>query len=501
MIPASPPDFLPTRPQPQAAPPHAPVSASWVREVVRVATLRRPRLEGLHATPLGLVVLLLLSTAFYALEQRLLIDGPAHFRPEALQSGWLGTLLGVALCWAVARHATSRPATATLIGLVLGQQALIAGVGALMLVPLVRSGALQAWPADASQALLWGLWLGPWVLSAVAQAVLLVRLLPIGTLARGGVPLAVMLIHGLAWWWPPEDLWLPQPIEAGAAGEAHPVLALSDAVIEQQPALLAAGLAGLLPQRPGVVDLYSLTFAPYDDEDVFRRESAMVDEVMRERFDAAGRSLQLVNNPATALTLPWATAGNLRRAIEGAAARMDRDEDILFLHLTSHGARDGQLAAALGPVAIEPVTPQALAGWLDAAGVRHAIVSISACYSGSWIAPLRADGRLVMTAADADHTSYGCGRRSELTFFGRAMYDEQLRRDTRSFEQAHAAARDVIARREQEAGKDDGYSNPQIAFGEALRAPLAQLVQRLEAEAVPARAIPAASAPAGRPTP
>mgnify|MGYP000623762907 CR=1 FL=1 len=24
-----------------------------------------------------------------------------------------------------------------------------------------------------------------------------------------------------------------------------------------------------------------------------------------------------------------------------------------------------------------------------------------------------------MTAADADHTSYGCGRKSELTFFGR----------------------------------------------------------------------------------
>jgi hypothetical protein len=42
-----------------------------------------------------------------------------------------------------------------------------------------------------------------------------------------------------------------------------------------------------------------------------------------------------------------------------------------------------------------------------------------------------------MTAADADHTSYGCGRLSELTFFGRALFDEQLRK-THSFEQAFA---------------------------------------------------------------
>lgn len=395
----------------------------------------------------------------------------------------------------------SGPRAATLVGLALGSQTLIGVLGALLLVPLVRSGVLHGLPASTSRAVLWAVWLAPWVLAAVAQAVLLVRALPTHPLARAALPWVVAGLHGLSWVWPPEDLWLAQPDDGGTGGKAHPVIELSDAVIEQQPALLAAGLQALLPQRPGVVDLYSVSFAPYDDEDVFRRESAMVDEVMRTRFDAAGRSLQLVNHPATAQSLPWATRANLRRAIEGAAARMDRDEDILFLHLTSHGARDGQLAARLGPVALQPVTPQVLAAWLDAAGVRHAIVSISACYSGSWIESLRADGRLVMTAADAEHTSYGCGRRSELTFFGRAMYDEQLRRETRDFAQAHAAAREVIARREQEAGKDDGYSNPQIAFGQALRAPLARLVQRLEGEVAPAPSLPAASASAGRPTP
>ena len=82
-----------------------------------------------------------------------------------------------------------------------------------------------------------------------------------------------------------------------------------------------------------------------------------------------------------------------------------------------------------------------------------------------------------MTAADAEHTSYGCGRGSELTFYGRALFDEQLRQ-TRDFEQAHAAARKLIEQREIEAGKTDGYSNPQISVGTTIR----PLLQRLAAQ-------------------
>ena len=207
---------------------------------------------------------------------------------------------------------------------------------------------------------------------------------------------------------------------------------------------------------------------------------SFVAEVLADRFDTAGRALQLLNHPQTADQRPWATPENLRRAIAAAAGRMDRDEDVLFLHLTSHGAREGRLAAELWPLALPELTPQQLRQWLDEAGVRWRVISISACYAGSWIDALAAEGTLVMTAADADHTSYGCGRRSELTFFGRAVFDEQLRHHTRSFEQAHAAARPVIAQREQEAGKDDGYSNPQIRVGQDIRARLALLQARLE---------------------
>jgi hypothetical protein len=251
--------------------------------------------------------------------------------------------------------------------------------------------------------------------------------------------------------------------------------------MDQQGELLAGKLRALTPQRPGIVDVYVLTFAPYSSEDVFRRESAMVAEVMKQRFDADGHTLELVNSLATSTQLAWATPLNLQRAIARVAALMDRDEDVLFIHLTSHGARDGALSAWFWPLEEEPVTPQMLKAWLDETGVKNRIISVSACYSGTWVLPLGGPDTLVMTASDSERTSYGCGKHSELTYFGRAMYQEGMRA-TWSFESAHAAARSAIAQREKEAGKADGYSNPQISIGDRLRTHLRLLeTQRAKA--------------------
>ncbi len=54
------------------------------------------------------------------------------------------------------------------------------------------------------------------------------------------------------------------------------------------------------------------------------------------------------------------------------------------------------------------------------------------------------------------------------------MFDEQLRQ-TWSFTKAHEAARLVIDQREREAGKSDGYSNPQIRVGDGIKETLVRL--------------------------
>lgn len=459
--------------------------ALLVREGCRTLLLRAPRWNRVTAEPLMLVLLAGLLIACTIALQRVVVSGPVYFYWQAIAGGWVDM---IALAWA-AYLVTSNsglpgnrlpaPGAAQLLMLMLMQSLLVSvpfSLTALLLraatataMAITTPGATMAWLGSVGWvvATLWVTVANGWLLlrhsNAIRRSLMAVAALLLGT---AGATLAL----------PGQQFWYP--IKANESDDNRQ-LHLSQPTIEAQQTATTAAFAAILPQRPGVIDVYGLTFAPYAEESVFRKESGIVAEVLAKRFDAAGRTMQLVNHRDTYAQFPWATPWNLQRAIQRMAALMDRDEDILFLHVTSHGARNGTLSADFWPLEVEQITPVALKGWLDAAGVRYRVLSISACYAGAWIDALANDTTLVMTASDATHTSYGCGSKSELTFFGRAMYDEQLRNQTLSFEQAFATSREVIRVREVEVGKDDGYSNPQIRMGVDIRGRLKQLQSEL----------------------
>jgi len=441
---------------------------AWWKQGIRTALLLKPDWFGLRTTPAIVTCLFLAPELVTLLTERLYIQGPARFYWQALAGGWMWTLLVLWACWILVRGKSVASAppheTMSLFAMICAQALALAVVSAVVLVPLTRSGAFfEEGPA---------LWLG-----RIGWFVVLLWLVcaPGLLLARSGASgwkprtfaVVIVAVSLLGQWLVPVHHWYPAPPANAQNGESAR-FHLTQEVMERQVEVLQRNLQSLARQRAGVIDLYVLTFAPYSSEDVFRRESDMVAGVMKSRFDAEGRTLQLVNHRATGEELPWATPLNLRRAIQRMAELMDRDEDVLFIHLTSHGARDGALSAEFWPLDVESVTPQMLKAWLDEAGVKNRVISVSACFSGTWILPLADAGTLVMTASDSEHTSYGCGRKSELTYFGRAMYDEGMRK-TWSFEEAHAAARSVIAQREKDVGKADGFSNPQISVGDRIR--------------------------------
>jgi hypothetical protein len=97
---------------------------------------------------------------------------------------------------------------------------------------------------------------------------------------------------------------------------------------------------------------------------------------------------------------------------------------------------------------------------LNRAGVQHRVVVISACYSGVFIDQLANDDTLVITAADANHPSFGCQDKVKWTYFGDAFFNQALRRaaDLRS---AFTVARKLISLREMRYRLMP--SNPQIA--------------------------------------
>ena len=456
----------------------------WLAEGLRAALLRAPRTGAATPTPWQLLALVLLNAALLVGAARALVPGPANFYPQ----GWLvpqWTTLALLWCawWAMApaQHRARAPAQyrgALAAWFVLTQWAALPAVALLY--------ALSGWAA-------WrpGFWAGgrwPWVFWGGYALLMLWWLAALSVLAgrfirswrRTAVfALALVALIGAAAWQSPDaQPWVPA-VEESAAGEPEPPrLHLSQSLFEAQQALWARQMQALAPQRDGVVDVYGLVFAPYAGEDVFRRESTLVATLLQERFDAQGRVLHLLNHAETAATHPWATPQNLQRAVAALGARMDRDKDVLVVYMTSHGARSHELAASHWPLEVPPVTPEMLRAALDGAGIRHRVIAISACYSGGWVEPLANDDTLVMTAADATHTSYGCGSRSELTFFGRAVFDEQLRQ-THSFTEAFARAVPVIQQREVEAGKADGFSNPQIRVGAGIAPVLKALEERL----------------------
>ena len=59
--------------------------------------------------------------------------------------------------------------------------------------------------------------------------------------------------------------------------------------------------------------------------------------------------------------------------------------------------------------------------------MRHKVVVISACYSGIFIPRLANPDILVITAADADHPSFGCQDKAKWTYFGDAFFNVALR--------------------------------------------------------------------------
>jgi hypothetical protein len=120
-----------------------------------------------------------------------------------------------------------------------------------------------------------------------------------------------------------------------------------------------------------------------------------------------------------------ATIESLAATLESAGKRLDSSTDVLFAILTSHGSPEG-LDVTIGRKSTT-LTPPRLSDMLNRAGMRYKVVIISACYSGVFIPHLATADTLVITAADANHPSFGCEDRAKWTFFGDAFFNVALR--------------------------------------------------------------------------
>jgi hypothetical protein len=175
------------------------------------------------------------------------------------------------------------------------------------------------------------------------------------------------------------------------------------------------------------------------------------------------------------LQAPIASVTSLQRTLAHVGRLMNRDEDVLVLYLTSHGSEDHRFALEFWPLRLHDLDAPTLRKMLDDAGIRWRILVVSACYSGGFIEPLKDAHTLVVTAADAQHTSFGCGAQSDFTYFGKAYVDQALR-TSYSLTDAFAVARKTIEARERSEGR--APSNPQMYLGPQMAEKLKQLEEQ-----------------------
>jgi hypothetical protein len=235
-----------------------------------------------------------------------------------------------------------------------------------------------------------------------------------------------------------------------------------------QAALLQAEVAALAPRQKGVTDIYVLGIAGWGDQDVFVKELDGGLESIASVLPIKNRTIRLINRSDTLATVPLANLANIQAAVHAIGNIMDKDEDVLVLFMTSHGGHTG-FALELPGGTVE-LTPQQVAATLDGEGIKNRVVIVSACFSGIFLPPLANDNTIVMTAADAKSTSFGCAPERDWTYFGDAFFAQSLHPGA-DFENAFDHARILI--QGWELMDQAQPSNPQGTFGPAVVAKLA----------------------------
>ncbi len=87
-----------------------------------------------------------------------------------------------------------------------------------------------------------------------------------------------------------------------------------------------------------------------------------------------------------------------------------------------------ELITSFWPLDLDKITGPDIQKILAESAIQWKVIVISACYSGGFIESLKDDKTLVITAADATNASFGCSNDSEFTYFGKAYFDEALRK-------------------------------------------------------------------------
>ncbi len=236
-------------------------------------------------------------------------------------------------------------------------------------------------------------------------------------------------------------------------------------------AALALAACGPAAAQPGGPAPYTAVLVAGDDSlPVFDNAVNEVAALLG-RAGAAAEVQRLSASPST----PGVRTASLEGVLRAVRAMRPAPGQACLVYATSHGVSGQGLFLAAER---EVLTPALLGRALDAGcGAAPTVVVVSSCFSGLFTQGAMArPNRVVLTAARADRTSFGCGAGRTYTVYDKCLLDHL---GDGGWPQVHAALRRCVAAEERREGADP--SLPQALFGRGtagLRGPGAMMAGR-----------------------
>jgi hypothetical protein len=264
---------------------------------------------------------------------------------------------------------------------------------------------------------------------------------------------------------------------ADASGENAPDPIDAERLWTSQPALVEQSLARLHAPAGGARAAYVISLAADGTQRIFGREARLAVTELGGAFNAGGNTVMLSNDQDHLFRVPLAANSNLDAILSGLAHRMNPAHDLVVLYLTSHGSERAELATDLPDFQdVRPISARLLAKEFERAGIKRRVIIVSACHAGSWIKPLANDDTILIAAARADRSSFGCSDERELTYFGEAFLKADVPSDASLADRFEAAKR-TVARWE----ALQIHSEPQVFVGKHMRGVWKSSTQRAAA--------------------
>jgi hypothetical protein len=448
-------------------------NSNWFSRLLRLLTLRRVGDLAGMASDASVAVCAALALALWVIVDRLQWGAGVEFDTFGISMLALIALLVLALAYVSARLSTPPlPMRCTLL-------IALAPLPLFIIISAVTDGYVaERWRTLAS------VLLDAALLLYAARSLRAVS----GRLQLRALLAATLLLSGYFWlgqridlrptlWAPPDNVDAPDGSMSSQLAESL-LFDQRDRLDEALDTVADSGAddaGGQGGADSGAPSVFFVGFAGVASQKVFAEEIKLAARVIGQRFDSASRQLLLINDHRDLDRYPLATVSGLRYALGEVAKKMNPDRDILFLSLSSHGSDEPLLSVSNGILPLEQVTGENLAAALRDSGIKWRVIVISACHAGAFIAPLENSNTIVITAAAADKTSFGCSDDRDLTYFGEAFYRDALPRAT-DLHQAFALTRSAIAARE--LAEHVSASDPQAYFGAQIDQQLARWPMR-----------------------